>query len=69
MFVFIAGINPTWINGIQGIIVVKNDEDVDLGYHYTVTVGGVERLSGWFDGFGCEERPNDVTHAIRRLVA
>lgn len=68
--------SPTWDlllpNGTV-LRVVKNDEDCDCGYHYTLSVvkDGNQTIinEGWFDGFGFDDRPNDIIHSIRAYIS
>lgn len=57
--------------------VVKFDESAEYGYGYAVRlcvtapngeVGEEEVIAGYFDGFGMEDRPNDVIHDIRKYL-
>lgn len=56
---------------------IKSDEDAEKGYGYSVHLltpsadGGVatkEVMNGYYDGFGMEDRPFDVIHAIREYL-
>jgi hypothetical protein len=48
----------------------KLDEDPDHGYCYGILLMPqmVQVGVGWFDGFGCLDRPNDVIHFVRAFV-
>jgi hypothetical protein len=57
----------------KALQIQKVDEDPDKGYCYgiwlvTATGDLVQVGLGWFDGFGCEDRPNDVIHFVRAYV-
>jgi hypothetical protein len=51
---------------------IKFDEDAERGYGYTVTLvtegKEAEVFTGYYDGFGMEDRPFDVIHAIREYL-
>jgi hypothetical protein len=77
-------ISPTEVNGFgecptfvyvkngRSILVQKMDETEEMGYSYRISMARdgamLYRKDGWFDGFGNEERANDVIHTVRRLL-
>jgi len=52
---------------------VKFDEDAQEGYGYAISIliGGKEAatFSGYYSGFGMEDHPDDVIHAIRNYLS
>jgi hypothetical protein len=83
-FAHFCQIAPTEVNGFgecptfvyvkngRSILVQKMDETEEMGYSYRISLARdgclLHREDGWFDGFGNEDRPNDVIHAIRKIV-
>jgi hypothetical protein len=66
---------PTWEMPLPNgkvLQVQKFDEDEEHGYGYVISeVDGIhskEVTRGYFDGFGCDDRPGDVIHTIRLFL-